>query len=409
MKILYITQYFLPEICAPSNRAYANVKYFSEKGHKVVILTEMPNHPKGVIYKGYKNKIFIKEKLDSFDILRVWIYLAPRKNFITRLLFYTSFMFFGLLYALLNWKNYDVIYVTSPPLFVGIIGIALKYAFPKTKFIFEVRDLWPDVAIAINELKSKLFIKFSKKLELLCYNLSDKIISVTNFFKQQIIIKGINSKKILVVRNGTDIKKWIRINNQIVKEKLDIRKNFIVLYAGNLGLAQGLETILYSAKKLEDEKDIDFLLIGEGPEKTKLIEIAKELDLNNIMFLDEIPINDISEYLSIASCGIVPLKKTNVFSGTIPSKLFDYMACKLPILLGVDGEAKSILERSGGGLYFEPENSNDLVGKIIWIKKHPKEGIDMGKEGRKFVEKYYNRKSQAEILERELLELVEPI
>lgn len=407
MKILYITQYFLPEICAPSNRAYANVKYFSEKGHKVVILTEMPNHPKGVIFKGYKGKIFNRERIENFDVLRVWVYANPNKNFITRLLFYMSFMFLGLLYALLNWKNFDVVYISSPPLFVGIVGISLKSVFPKTKFIFEVRDLWPTVAIALGELKNKTFIKFSRKLEYTCYLLSDKIISVTNFFKQEIINKGVHSKKVLVVKNGTDIKNEIQVNTQEVKSKLGLKFDFVVLYAGNLGLAQGLETVLCSAKKLKNENDIKFFLIGEGPEKKKLKGIAKTLNLNNIKFIDEVSMDEISEYLSIAKCGIVPLKKSKVFSGTVPSKLYDYMACELPILLGVDGEAKSILEKSGGGLSFEPENSDDLAEKILYLKNNPKQLKNMALNGRKFVEENCNREKQAEVIEKELLELLE--
>ena len=407
MRILYISQYFYPEICAPSNRAYANVKYLSEKGHRVAILTEMPNHPKGVILDGYKKKIFCHEKMDGFDVLRVWVYATPNKNFITRLLFYFSFTFFGIIYGILNWKNFDAIYVTSPPLFVGLIGIFLKKLFPKTKFIFEVRDLWPDAAIVLDELKNKIFIKLSRRLERACYIVSDKIITVTNSFKQEIIKKRINKDKILVVRNGTDINNWIKVNDEDISNRLGLNKDFVVLYAGNLGLAQGLETVLYSANELRNEEDILFLLIGDGPDKGRLKDITKTLNLKNVIFVPAVPISDIPKYLSVASCGIVPLKKSKVFSGTIPSKLFDYMACELPILLGVDGEAREILEESKGGLFYEPENYYELSKQILWLKNHPDERSQIGKNGRKFVEKYYNREKQAEKLEKELLKLVE--
>ncbi|MBC8526085.1 MAG: glycosyltransferase, partial [Candidatus Cloacimonetes bacterium] len=179
MKILYITQYFLPEICAPSNRAYANVKYFSEKGHKVVVLTEMPNHPKGVIFKGYKRKIFLKEKMENFSVDRVWVFTSVKKNFFTRILFYLSFMFMGFLHTLFNWRKYDIIYVSSPPLFVGVIGIFLKKLFPKTKFVFEVRDLWPKSAVDLVELRNPKMIRLAEKLERKIYNICEKIIVIS--------------------------------------------------------------------------------------------------------------------------------------------------------------------------------------------------------------------------------------
>jgi len=405
MKILYITQYFPPEIGAPSNRAIANVRYLSKKGHKVTVLTEMPNHPKGVILDGYKKKIFCHEKMDGFDVLRVWVYATPNKNFITRLLFYFSFTFFGIIYGILNWKNFDAIYVTSPPLFVGLIGIFLKKLFPKTKFIFEVRDLWPDAAIVLDELKNKIFIKLSRRLERACYIVSDKIITVTNSFKQEIIKKRINKDKILVVRNGTDINNWIKVNDEDISNRLGLNKDFVVLYAGNLGLAQGLETLLYSANELKNEEDILFLLIGNGPENDRLKTITETRNLKNVMFFDEVPKEEVSKYLSIAHCGVVPLKKSKVFSGTIPSKLFDYMACELPVLLGVDGEAREILEESRGGLFYEPENYYELSKQILWLKNHPNIRTQMGKNGRKFVEKFYDRRKLVEEIERILLEL----
>jgi glycosyltransferase involved in cell wall biosynthesis len=404
MRILYITQYFIPEACAPPNRAYANVKYLSEKGHKVVILTEMPNHPKGVIFDTYRRKIFCHEKMDGFDVLRVWVYATPNKNLITRLLFYISFMVLGFIYAVINWKQYDTVYVTSPPLFVGVIGLLLKHIFPKTKFVFEVRDLWPDAAVALNELNNKKFIKLSQKLEYKCYTLANKIVAVTKYFKDEIVKKGITSTKIDVVCNGTDIDSWEKSYNKKFVDILGYKDKFIVIYAGNLGVAQGLETLIYAANEVKNQKDILFLFVGDGPIKKQLEQLKNSLKLNNVIFLPAVPSKEICKYLSIANCGIVPLKKSEVFLGTIPSKIFDYLSCELPILLGVDGEARKILEKSKGGLFFEPENHNDLIKNIIYLKDNPDIRKNMGKAGRKFVEKYYNRKILAKKIEKIILE-----
>ena len=404
MKILYVTQYFLPETCAPSNRAYSAVKHLADAGHQVAILTEMPNHPRGIIFDSYKNKVFVHEKMDGFNVLRTWVYTSPKKNFITRILFYSTFMISGILTALLTWRNYDMIFISSPPLFVGGIGLVLKKLFPKIKFIFEVRDLWPDVAIEMGELSNPKFIKLSTKLANSCYALSSKIISVTNFFKDEIIKKGIKGEKIHVVRNGTDILNWSRVEGvENIRNKYNLHHKFVVIYAGNLGLAQGVETILHAADKLKDINDIIFLIIGDGPERDKLHAIHKQKYLANTIFVNEQSRGDIAKYLSIADCGIVPLIKSSVFRGTIPSKLFDYLSCELPVLLGVDGEARTILEESQAGLYYEPEDFHDLAEKILTLKDNH-ELRAMGRMGRKFVERFYNRKMLAQEIEKIILD-----
>ncbi|TSA24443.1 glycosyltransferase WbuB [bacterium] len=399
MKILYITQYFIPEIGATSNRAYANAKCLSEKGHKVVILTEIPNHPKGQIFDDYKRKIFIIEKLENFFVNRVWVYTNQKKNFLTRLLFYCSFMFCGIIYTLFNWKKYDIIYVTSPPLFVGSIGLFLKKIFRNAKFIFEVRDLWPDAAIEMGELKNKHFRKFSYALEKSLYQNADHIVAVTKRFKRKIIEKGFTGDKISVIRNGSDLSfRPVEISEEL-KKKFQADNNFIVIYAGILGLAQNLRIIIDAAKKLENAH-ILFLLLGTGPEENKLKDYAQKLELRNLKFLGEIPTNEMSGYFSLANCGIIPLRNIEVFKSTIPSKLFDYMSAALPILLGVKGEAALILNQSKAGITFEPDDSEDLAEKIIYLQSNPNLLLEMKTKGRRFVKHNYNRKILAAKLEK---------
>ncbi len=403
MKILYITQYFYPEVCAPTNRALANIAYLANVGHDVTVLTEMPNHPKGIIHQDYKNKLFLKEKFDNFLIHRVWVFTSKKKNFVTRILFYISFMIFGLIAAQINWKKYDIVYVTSPPLFVGFIGLMLKKLHPKTKFVFEVRDLWPDVAVEMGELNNQRFINLSRKLEMKIYLSADKIVSVTNYFKEKIVSKGITPNKIVVIRNGTDSLFLKSINNE---QKKDSEHKLTILYAGNLGLAQNLSTILYAADILKKE-NIKFLIVGLGPEEKKLHLLAKELSLNNVLFLGEIPKKDIGIYFNKADCGIIPLMNIETFKGTIPSKIFDYMAFNLPILLGVDGESRMIVEDSASGLFFQPDNYEDLCEKIMLLKNNPETLLEMSKKGKDYVEKNFSRIEKAKTLEKVLVNLLE--
>ena len=403
MKILYITQYFHPEIGAPTNRALANVKYLADHDHNVTVLTEMPNHPKGIIFDGYKHKLFIKEKVSNFNINRIWVYTNKHKNFITRMLLYLSFMFFGLIAALTRWKKFDIVYVTSPPLFVGFIGLVLKAIYPKTKFVFEVRDLWPDVAIELGELNNKKFTKLSKKLEMRIYKKADKIISATNYFKERIKNKGIPENKISVIRNGTD-SLFLSCSDNRGKKKIE--NKFTIIYAGNLGIAQNLSTILYAALELKEE-NIEFIIAGSGPEVSKLHNLAAKLSLDNVQFVGEIPKEEIGYYFEMADCGIIPLKKIETFKGTIPSKIFDYMAFNLPILLGVDGESRQIVEEAGTGVFFKPDDFKDLSQKILFLKSNPDILLKMSEGGKSYVNRNFNRIKKAEALELELLQLLE--
>ena len=408
MKILYITQYFYPEIGATTNRALANVRCLSNKGHKVTVLTEMPNHPKGIIFEGYRNRIFIKEKVENFNVNRVWVFTSIKKNFITRMLFYISFMCMGAIHSIFNWQKYDIIYVTSPPLFVGVIGLILKKFFRKVKFVFEVRDLWPDSAVELGELKNNRLIKMSLILEKKCYTTAEKIIAISNHMKKKIVMKVFNQDKIIVIHNGTDnsfLENDERNLNNILH--YDKSKNkFTVIYAGILGVAQGLGIMIKAASKLKNE-NIQFLFIGSGPKESELRKLSNDLQQKNVSFIGEIPRSEIMEYLYIADCGIIPLRNLNLFKGALPSKIFDYMACGLPILLGIEGEAKKIIEDSEAGLFFEPENIDDLIKKILFLKDNPELLQKMSVSGKVYVRKNFNREKLAEKLEKELLELMD--
>lgn len=396
MKILYITQYFHPEIGATTNRAIANAKILSKKGHDVTILTEMPNHPKGIIFDGYRGRLFLKESMEGFFVHRVWVYTSPKKNFITRILFYLSFMFFGSISAIWNWRKYDVVYITSPPLFVAGIGILLKLLFRKTKIVFEVRDLWPDSAVELGELNNRMFYNLSLKLEKKIYNISEHIIAISNDMKSKIINKGYPESKISIIHNGTDlnfINSEKKLNQELIT-KFKTNNQFLCVYAGIIGIAQGLEVILKTAKHLENE-NINFLIIGSGPKLEEMKKNCCKLKLENVLFINQVSRSNVIDYLNIADAGIIPLRNLELFKGALPSKIFDYMACNLPILLGIKGEAKELIEKSNTGLYFEPENEHNLTEKISSLMNNKTKLEDMKTNGKKFVDEHFNREKLA--------------
>ncbi len=401
MKILYISQYFFPEVGATTNRALANVRHLTAVGHEVTVLTEMPNHPQGVIREDYRGKFFLSEKMESFLVKRFWVFTSPKKTFYSRIFFYLSFALFSSVYLIFKLKKYDLIYLTSPPLFVALPGLAGKLLSPRKKIFFEVRDLWPDSAIDMGELNNKAFIKLSYNLEKLIYHKSEMIISVTKYIKKALINKGIEPDKIEVVYNGIEADFAAKKLNERIAF-MDEKKQegfFLVIYAGILGLAQNLTTVLQAAKKLKQEK-VFFIIAGSGPQEEYLHNLAGEWQLNNLHFTGEIPRDKIHNYLLSADCGIVPLQRIPVFRGALTSKLFEYLALGLPVLLGVEGEAADILNKTGGGLHFIPEDAEDLSDKILYLRDNPPVLKKMRGKGKNYVLDTFNRKKQAERLEK---------
>ncbi|HPY96313.1 MAG TPA: glycosyltransferase family 4 protein [Candidatus Cloacimonadota bacterium] len=396
MKILYISQYCYPEVGATSNRVMANAQSLKENGHDITILTEMPNHPKGIIFDDYKGKLIVKEKVKGLDIIRLWVFTSQIKNFITRLLFYTSFSITGSIYMLFSRKKYDLIYVTSPPLFTAIIGLFIKFLSPKTKMIFEARDMWPDSAIDLGELKNKWLIKFSLMLEQAAYKKSIAIITVTENLRNKISQKGFSLDKIYALPNGTDLinDTDIAYENPYIVNK----DSFKVIYTGNLGIAQNLTTIVEAAEILKGQ-DITFYLIGAGPEERKLKAIVNEKQLTNVIFTGIVPKDDIPAYYRHAQCSIVPLRKIALFESAIPSKIFDSMALGLPVLVGVDGEAQEVIKRSQAGLNFEPENAQSLSEAIMQLKNNREILAQFSHNGIEFVKQNYDRRVLAQKIE----------
>ncbi len=395
MKILYITQYFFPEIGATTNRALANVRYLANKKHTVTVLTELPNHPKGVFFEGYKHKISMSEKMENFVINRVWVYTSQKKNFITRILFYVSFMLMGFINTMLKWRKYDLIYISSPPLFVAGIGLMLKVFYPKVRIVFEVRDLWPKSAVDLGELNNPRAIKFAEKLENAIYTKSDLIIGLTVGIKNYISKEF--PKKTICIPNGVDLTLY---NKTSGRDEL-----FTVCYTGTMGLIHSVDTIIEAAKLLQDE-DIIFQFIGDGAKKNEIIALSKKYKLDCVRFIDSVPIKKIQDYLSKASIGISTTKKFELCKGTIPVKIFGYMACELPVIVSGWGESVDIIKEAGCGLWVDAENPEQLAEKILYLKNNPEELASMGKLGREFVEKYYNREKQAEQIESEINKIV---
>ncbi len=409
MKLLILTQYFPPEVGAPQNRLYELALRLKSKGIDISVLTAMPNYPQMIVHKEYKGKCYCKEDMNGLKVHRSWIYVSKSKSIIPRLLNYFSFVFSSLWFGLFKIRKQDVLLVESPPLFLGITAYLLSRA-KGAKMIFNVSDLWPESAEKLDIISNKTLLSMATKLEEFCYRKSSLITGQT-----QGIVRNIQSrfpnKRVYWLKNGVDIKfydvnKTQSESNAWRKANGYSDEDFILFYGGIIGHAQGLDIILNAAKILEDKPRIKFVMLGSGPEKERLLALKEELKLNNLEFYDAVPKSKMQEIIMDMNATIVPLKKLDLFKGAIPSKIFENLALKKPVLLGLEGEAKELFIDEGNcGLSFEPENTEDLVKQILVLYNNPELSKQLGENGLKYASENFNRYKIAEGLFEELRKL----
>lgn len=364
MRILFITDNFPPEINAPANRTYEHCKEWVRLGAQVTVITCFPNFPKGEVFQGYSNNWRKEETMDGIRVIRVWSYITANEGTIRRILDYISFGVTSFLNGL--FIKSDIVIGTSPQFFAAMSAWQIG-RFSRKKWIMEVRDLWPESIIAVGAMKNKKLIQFLEWVEMLMYRSADKIIVVTDTFKEKISSRGIDLGKIEVFKNGVDLEKYFPGPKPVLLvEKLGLKGKFIFAYIGTHGLAHGLDFILSQTKEIQAiHPEIHFLFLGDGARKNDLVSYADEQQITNVTFLSSVPKDEILDYLNLMDIALVNLKKSETFLTVIPSKIFEAAAVEKPILLGLEGETKAIIETYGAGLCFEPENPEDFKSKVI--------------------------------------------
>lgn len=405
MKILFLTQYCPPEVGAPQNRIFEFAKQLKKFGHEVSILTAMPNYPKGEIFDEYKGKKYLVEEIDGIKIVRTSIYATKEKAFTKRLRNYLSFTFSSVFTGLKHIDNQDVVITESPPLFLGWSGYVIAKR-RKAKFIFNVSDLWPESAVKLDVLHNKLLIKASTWLEEFCYKKAHAVTGQTQGIVDNIVSRGFDKNKVHLITNGIDtefFKKEKR--DEEFRKELGIENKFALCYAGIHGLAQGLEVIINSAEIVKEYKDIQFVFIGDGPEKNHLIEMVKDKGLENVTFLPMQLKPNMPRIIASMDATIIPLKRLDIFKGALPSKMFEALSAQLPIILAVEGEAEKLINNAGAGIVVEPENEKEIAEAVLKLYKDKDLIEQLGKNGREYVKANYSRENIARKLESILINL----
>ena len=390
MRVLMFTQYYPPEVGATQTRMHFFAKRLAAQGHQVTVVTEVPNHPAGVILRGFRRVLWRRSVEDGLNVIRVWVSTSPRKTFLVRAGLYLTYAFNAALAGVfLSGRRHDVVVATSPPLPVGLP--ALVYAkLRRVPFVLDIRDLWPLLAVELGEMRNSLVIRVARRLELLLYRHAATITVVTRGFGRYIGEQGFPEDRIVLLPNGTIPEVFRPLQpDEALRGSLGLDGRFVVGFFGTHGIAQDLEGVLETARLMAADERVRFLFVGEGPVKARLIERQRRLGLANVTFLREVPQAEVARYINLSDVVLVPLRKLELFHTCVPSKLFDLMACARPILLQVDGEAREILERAGAGLFVCPGDPGALAAAIR--RMGDMDGGDraaMGAAGLEFVRRY---------------------
>ncbi|HEX6821036.1 MAG TPA: glycosyltransferase family 4 protein [Candidatus Sulfotelmatobacter sp.] len=403
MNLLYISQYFPPEMGAPAARASELARHWANAGHEVSVLTGFPNHPTGVVPSEWRSRLrrlTYYEKIGQVSVHRTWLWPLPNRKAHERTRNYASFCISAAVRGM-TLPRPDVIIASSPQLLVALSGwwLAFTRGIP---FVFEVRDLWPEslAAVGVGGENSLLHHALAGIAGFL-YRRADRIVVVTPAFKDHLMNRWrVPAEKIDVVQNGVETDLFTPADPAVAagrRKELGAESRFLVSYIGTMGMAHGLETLLDAAARLQSEDpNVLFLLIGEGSEKERIKSLAQSRGLTNVRFFDQQRREKVPSFISASDVCLVMLKKSDVFKTVIPTKMLEFMSCARPVILGVEGQAQRILEDADAGLAIEPENAAALVAAITRFNQNRELARELGEQGRTYILQNFSRASTAQ-------------
>lgn len=388
---------------APAARASELARHWVHAGHQVSVLTGFPNHPTGVVPSEWRSRLrrlTFHEKVEGIDVFRTWLWPLPNRKAHERMRNYASFCLSAAIRGL-TLPRPDVIVASSPQLLVGLSGWWLAFA-RQIPFAFEVRDLWPESLVAVGAgREGSLLHTVLGKIAGFLYECANLIVVVTPAFKDHLMNHWrVPSEKIAVIENGVETDLFAPARADIItatRRQLGAESKYLVCYIGTMGMAHGLEILLAAAAQLRNSHpEVLFLLIGEGAEKERIRSLALSRGLDNVQFLDQQPREKIPALISASNACLVLLKRTDVFKTVIPTKMLEFMSCARPVILGVEGQARQIVEESSAGLVIEPENAAALAGAVDQLIGNPALGPALGQKGREYIVRNFSRDRTAE-------------
>mgnify|MGYP001050391226 CR=1 FL=1 len=383
MKILFFADNFPPEVNAAASRVYERAVLWVKDGHEVTVITSAPNFPQGAVYAGYRNRVRQVQTIDGIRVVRVWTFIAANEGVVRRLVDFLSYMVTSFVFAF-GEKRPDIVTATSPQFFcaVGAWAHARLRGLP---FVFELGDLWPASIMAVGAMRKSVMIRLFEKLELFMYRHSDRIVALTRDFKRDLISRGIAAHKIDVVRNGVDLSRYApRPRDGAKVAALGLEGKFVLGYLGTHGAAHALSNIFDAAAILKDRvPQVHFLFVGDGAERKQLLARLETEKLPNVTMIGPRPKTEMPSWWSLLDMSLISLKKQALFSGVIPSKIFEAMGMGIPLLfVGPSGEGSEILVEEDCGILVPPEDPQALAKAAEMLLADPARVVELRRNSR---------------------------
>ncbi len=404
MHILIIHQAFASLDEPGGTRHHEFARLLAARGHQVTVIASpvsyitgspSPLHPSPNVGRG--------DGSEGITILRASVYEAHHKSFFHRIIAFFSFMLSSFFIGL-KVKNVDLVWGTSPPIFQGVTAWLLA-RLKGAKFLFEVRDLWPQFAVAVGVLKNPVIIRMSEWLERFLYRRADRLMVNSPGFIAHVARRG--ASRVELIPNGADPSMFDPSNKGVdFRQAHHLEDKFVALYAGAHGVSNDLDVVLDAAKLLMDEKKIQIVLLGSGKEKPALQKRTEEMKLTNVTFIPPVPKSEMSNALAASDACIAILKPLEEYKTTYPNKVFDYMAAGRAVVLAIDGVIREVIETAGCGLFVEPGNPSAMADAIRKLANDPRKRRAMGLNGRKYLEENFSRVAIGEKLVELLEEMV---
>jgi glycosyltransferase involved in cell wall biosynthesis len=391
----YLVQQFPPEVGAGPARVAEMALHWRDAGARVTVITGMPNRPEGRIHAAYRGKLTVSEDWEGIRVLRSWLYASPRHGFARTVLNNASFMATAAAHALVRAADLDVLIASSPPFFPHVSGAAVA-AVRRVPLVLEVRDLWPDYLVGLGVARGRTAdALFAVERRLL--RRAAHVVVVTDSFRTRVIEKGVAPERVSVIPNGVDTTRYYPAAEPPPLPTLRrAAGEFIVGYLGNFGAGQGLGQVLDAAVHLAGQPGLRFVMAGDGPEREKVHARAGQLGLGNVAIHPPLPKEETRAFYNACDVCLVPLAPVDIFQETIPSKIFEVMACERPVLASLGGEGARVVEQSGGGLVTAPGDGAALAQAILHLRGTPEEArAQMGRDGREYVSAHYAREALA--------------
>ncbi|RKX24926.1 MAG: hypothetical protein DRP45_07090 [Candidatus Zixiibacteriota bacterium] len=389
MRILIVAQHFPPEKGAV-RRLFEFARYFVRQGNEVSVLTAVPNYPDGIVPKKYQGKFFQVEDMEGVKVYRSWVLPAPNSNPGKRMIGFVTFLITSLINSFRIKGKFDIVLASTPPVNTPLIGWILS-KIKRARFVIEVRDLQPESSEDFGNLKPSLFTRALKLMMHSMYRRAEKIVVATEGINTYLKTIGIPSKNIATVLSGFS-EEFATSDQNGIRTEFGWRDKFLILYSGTLGWAHKLETVVEAARRLAEHQDIQFVFVGDGEKRSVLENMTQEYNLNNIRFVGSQPLEKIPYFLKASDVLIESLREVPISRGTIPAKLFEYMASGRPILFGShDGEAIRELEAAGGALAFTSDGADKLCELILKLRDGRIDGCTLGQKYHDHANRFHRR------------------